>query len=329
MSSHDQPLFTWRGAVTDCQLLKATTKHVLLTIATHMNGRGEGCYPTIAQLKYETGLSNRTICTHIQIAVGAGWLAVKKRGNAGQNWANHEYYPVVPPGHVRITFRQSKITQGSEEGSSPSFNEAVKLTAEADEPSAEGSEPKSKKVVKKVHTSSSISSSVSSSVSQDNRVQSEGSGELKRDDGKSLTTLSGGESERLFEEWWHAYPKKRNRKGARQAWLDLNPDKELAHRIISVTKLASRSAEWTKDHGRYVPHPGNWLVSEGWADEYQELGKAALPDFTTAEGRVKREADLAISDPGLDAVLRGHARLIGADEQSYVASYKKGLILSR
>ena len=165
VSSSDYLLFVWRDAFRDCQSLKATTKHVLLTIATHMTKDGENSHPSIEQLIYETGLSNRTICTHIRLASEAGWLKVKKHGSAGQAWANHAYQPIVPEGHNRVTHKQSKELKGGEGVSPPSSEKVVNLTTDGNEPDAEDSEHKGRNAVKEVHSSGSGSSPNSSSIS--------------------------------------------------------------------------------------------------------------------------------------------------------------------
>ena len=154
----------WRMHMACCQELKPTTKHVLHTIALHMSPSGQNCHPTIDQIMYESGLSNRAILTHINLAESAGWLRKKKHGYGGQKWANNEYEPTVPNGYELVTYTDSKRQKavnevhdvkdkGSERGSPPSKEKVVNLTTE-------GSEPNDQKVVNEVHTSSSLSSSV-------------------------------------------------------------------------------------------------------------------------------------------------------------------------
>ena len=87
--------WTWRHAITQSNLAP-TTRLVLLTISCFMNDTGDGCYPTTKQLSEATGLSERAVCTHIDIARQAGWLAVSVHGFKGQKWKNHQYQAAWP-----------------------------------------------------------------------------------------------------------------------------------------------------------------------------------------------------------------------------------------
>jgi hypothetical protein len=95
-----------------------------------MNEVGDGCYPSIARLVAETGLSNRAVTTHIAKAAVAGWVQVSKHGFAGQRWKRSEYRAAWP--------------KGSEPGSP--------RLPEGGERRSEGGEPNDKKVVKEVHS---------------------------------------------------------------------------------------------------------------------------------------------------------------------------------
>ena len=117
-----RPIFSWRHAVLRSDL-PPTTRHVLLTLSCHMNDAGESCFPSIATLVEETGLSNRSVIDHIRFAKEAGWLKVGLHGFGGQKWRSHEYACAIP--------------ERGEEGSPAS---------------QKGGEPLSKKVVKEVHS---------------------------------------------------------------------------------------------------------------------------------------------------------------------------------
>ena len=87
--------WTWRHAITQSNLAP-TTRLVLLTISCFMNDTGDGCYPTTKQLSEATGLSERAVCTHIDMAKQAGWLSVSVHGFKGQKWKNHQYQAAWP-----------------------------------------------------------------------------------------------------------------------------------------------------------------------------------------------------------------------------------------
>jgi helix-turn-helix protein len=51
-----------------------TTRHVLLTLATHVARHTARAWPSIRTLESETGLSNRSVIDHLHLAVAQGWL---------------------------------------------------------------------------------------------------------------------------------------------------------------------------------------------------------------------------------------------------------------
>jgi hypothetical protein len=69
-----------------------------------------------------------------------------------------------------------------------------------------------------------------------------------------------------FDLFWKAYPKKVGKKDAMKAFAkakDLPPITDL----IAEVELQSRSVEWQKDGGQFIPHPATWLNRGGWLDE--------------------------------------------------------------
>lgn len=119
--------WTWRQAILKTSL-PATTKHVLLVISCHMNDMGEGCYPSTKTLADRCSLSERSVCTHIEDAEKAGWLAVERHGYSGQKWARHEYLPSWPKG--------TESDADSHGGTEPDDGKALNLATEGTEPDA-------------------------------------------------------------------------------------------------------------------------------------------------------------------------------------------------
>ena len=39
--------------------------------------------------------------------------------------------------------------------------------------------------------------------------------------------------------------------------------------LVSI-EAAKTSEDWTKDNGKYIPHPSSWLNNKGWEDEIIE-----------------------------------------------------------
>lgn len=107
--------WTWRHAIIKSSL-PPTTRHVLLTLSCHLNDLGEDCFPSTAMLADETGLSERSVCTHLALAAEHGWFVVRRHGYGKQKWARHEYFPRIPEG-FEVPDRDD---QGTERTSAPS-----------------------------------------------------------------------------------------------------------------------------------------------------------------------------------------------------------------
>ena len=75
--------------------------------------------------------------------------------------------------------------------------------------------------------------------------------------------------ERRFLVFWSKYPKKKSKLAARKAFDKISPEGDLFNRIIDKIEEASKSHDWTKDSGKFIPYPERWLNSGGWEDEYK------------------------------------------------------------
>lgn len=154
-------VWSWRNAIQRAQLAPFT-KLVLLNLSVYMNDLGESCYPTTSQQAADTGMSERSVCTHLQLATDAGFLAKSVHGFGGQGWKRNEYSAVMPPGFEigKGTERGSarsaknkpeqngaKNPEGTERGSAPSDKKALNLTTK-------GTEPDDKKALKEVQCNS-------------------------------------------------------------------------------------------------------------------------------------------------------------------------------
>jgi len=75
------------------------------------------------------------------------------------------------------------------------------------------------------------------------------------------------ETDGLFEVFWKEYPNKVKKPNALKAWNALKPDEELAAKIMQGLARWKQSDQWTRDDGRFVPHPATWLHGRQWEDE--------------------------------------------------------------
>ena len=135
--------YTWRQSVIRSSL-PPTTRHLLLTLGCHMNDMGESCYPSIELLCEETGLSNRSVITHLKIAVSSGFISCEKHGFSGQRWARNEYKATFPPLNL------------GDENTLKAVKEVHDLKPKAVNLVHQGSEPNDVKAVKEVHTNYTV-----------------------------------------------------------------------------------------------------------------------------------------------------------------------------
>ena len=68
-----------------------------------------------------------------------------------------------------------------------------------------------------------------------------------------------------FNEFWNAYPRKVNKKEAKQKWFKAKlPDLPI---ILKALENQKQTESWQKNEGKYIPHPTTWLNQERWNDE--------------------------------------------------------------
>jgi hypothetical protein len=80
--------------------------------------------------------------------------------------------------------------------------------------------------------------------------------------------LSDAESiDALFDEFWKAYPRKVGKDAARKAFSKRKPTRELLDLMLVAVTEQSKSFDWRKDAGRFIPHPATWLNQGRWQDE--------------------------------------------------------------
>lgn len=70
-----------------------------------------------------------------------------------------------------------------------------------------------------------------------------------------------------FALFWDAYPKKKAKANAQKAFNKINPDEKLFSEIMDAVLLWSKSDEWKRDGGKFIPYPASWLNARRWEDE--------------------------------------------------------------
>ena len=87
---------------------------------------------------------------------------------------------------------------------------------------------------------------------------------VKKDKNEKKKPLAG------FEDFYKAYPKKKSKGQAEKTWNKLSPTNDLLKVILTGLEAAKKSEDWTKENGKYIPHPSTWLNAKGWEDEVVE-----------------------------------------------------------
>ncbi|MFQ9922077.1 MAG: hypothetical protein ACLRVU_01115 [Beduini sp.] len=86
-----------------------------------------------------------------------------------------------------------------------------------------------------------------------------------------------------FEEFWNLYPKKVNKKKAKDKFCKICKNEETFKSIIDGLNIQIKSKNWLKENGQYIPHPTTWLNGERWLDEIS--GKEVIQTVTYEEMR--------------------------------------------
>ena len=80
-----------------------------------------------------------------------------------------------------------------------------------------------------------------------------------------------------FNTFWEAYPRKKSKGQAEIAFHKLNPDDQLLATILAAIEQATKSEDWQKNSGKFIPYPATWLNAKGWEDEYTEKEQQPQP----------------------------------------------------
>ena len=70
-----------------------------------------------------------------------------------------------------------------------------------------------------------------------------------------------------FKAFWSAYPAKKAKPAALKAWAKVQADGQTQAAILAAIQRDKASEQWTRDGGRYIPHPATWLNQRRWEDE--------------------------------------------------------------
>lgn len=79
---------------------------------------------------------------------------------------------------------------------------------------------------------------------------------------------------RGFDEFWAAYPKKKNKLDAQKTFAKI---KVPLQTLLDAIERQKQSEQWKKNSGQFIPYPATWLNRGAWEDETDNQ-PAAIPN---------------------------------------------------
>ena len=101
------------------------------------------------------------------------------------------------------------------------------------------------------------------------------------------------ECEQLFATFYKAYPKKKDKVKAFNAFKKLKPTQALLDEILKALEWQKQQEDWKKDRGQYVPYPATYLNGRRWEDEPQGMDSPKAPPVLTPTINRQKEQEEA------------------------------------
>ena len=89
------PVWSWRGAIRKSSM-STGAKCLCFAISCYLNDAGGYAWPHVTDLMKDTSCSNKTIARHIQEAINAGFLRIKRMHDDKGHVYGTRYYPMFP-----------------------------------------------------------------------------------------------------------------------------------------------------------------------------------------------------------------------------------------
>lgn len=233
---------------------RLTLRDLRVLIALHaFKDRAGCCWPSRGRLAALTGLPEARISVATSRLVALGWVAKEGRGGRSQACRYRLGVPETVTGSVTVT-------------------DSVTVT-----------EPVTKTVTDSV--TKTVTETVRGIEQTMNRPENKPLSCAEPEAAAYKVEPRAGSLAELFERFWAAYPKKRNKGDALKAWRALKPSEELVTAILAAVERARESVQWRKDEGQFIPYPATWLRARGWEDE-EHVDVVPLPQNRGEKGRI-------------------------------------------
>jgi biotin operon repressor len=228
------------------QELDPIDKLMLLALADHANDEDWTCWPSLSHLERKTGLSRTTTWRVINRLVKHG--AVQRAG--------------IHP--VGSTIYRLAVTDMKKVGAERTYLGAQRNGVGAERNTGQ------------VHSETDVGAQCTPNRKEPS-VKPSGTMPIPcgmgvvGDVADTPDSLQGGKVlphiDPLFQRFWTAYPRKKSKGKALDAWKKLKPSEHLVTLMLAAIERAKTSKDWRKDDGQFIPYPASWLNAYGWEDE--------------------------------------------------------------
>jgi hypothetical protein len=255
-----------------------TAKLVLLRMADISNDDGI-CWPGVARIARECGISERTVQRMLRELEESGLLEVVGFEDKGRK--QPRTYRVITNPQTQVTNHVTSPERGDKSGKSEVTNRAERgdtgVTLTVIEPSIEPS--------------------------SNNPISPLGFDPGGLDQPMSPDMAMG------FSAFWYAYPKKHDKPRTEREYRTAITTKGVNHE--NLRNRAEAFAKYTANAGteqRFIPNPANWLRDDGWLNNYDIAEQSAGKRTNGGSGYGDKFARAAAaSRPAASAEVEGRA----------------------
>lgn len=110
---------------------------------------------------------------------------------------------------------------------------------------------------------------------------------------KKLSCASDDGATSRFDEFWNAYPRKRDKDKARKAWIKHNLNEKADLLLADIKKRLALDAQWMDK--QFIPYPTTYMNNARWTDAIEEA-QAQMRNAQTQKFAPTAQ-DYAINDP--------------------------------
>jgi hypothetical protein len=278
--------------------LTAPARHIVLTLAFRADATTgvvpERWTPSLTELAHDTGLGRSTVAEGLSKLEAGGWLE-RRRPELKAAWvdkAKTQYVLLVPPtahdatgpgaGLVQEmdqpdrdmsaeTGTESEGGDWSRSWTSPGDGPALVQELDGTSPGAGPVlEPKNNQVVSPSERQTRVRARTPASQENATSISLLPGLDQATKPRSTQTTVPD-----RFDEFWAAYPRKKDKGHARTAWAKALKRGADPQKIIAAAAAFRADPERIRSGDQYTPYPSTWLNGERYSDEPDQTPRAA------------------------------------------------------